>query len=166
MAQGPNNYGLAKGVVHQIDTGDSLLFWAKPYCKSQVEDAQISKELKQLFYAGLLAPLQNPWASLLLILKKKDGGHQIGMDYCSLNSVTKKDSYPLPRIDNALRQLSGSKFFSAMDLALGYWQVDLSPKDREKAALITSEGLFESTCMPQGLCNAPATFQRAMYSIL
>ena len=53
-----------------------------------------------------------------------------------------------------------------MDLALGYWQVDLSPEDREKAALITSEGLFEPTRMPQGLCNAPATFQRAMNSTL
>ena len=53
-----------------------------------------------------------------------------------------------------------------MNLASGYWQVDLSTEDREKAALITSEGLFESTCMPQGLCDAPATFQRAMDSIL
>ena len=53
-----------------------------------------------------------------------------------------------------------------MDLASGYWQVDLSPEDREKAALITSEGLFEPTHMPQGLCNVPATFQRAMDSIL
>ena len=53
-----------------------------------------------------------------------------------------------------------------MDLASGYWQVDLSPEDRQKAALITSEGFFEPTCMLQGLCNAPATFQRAMDSIL
>ena len=166
FATGPHDYRLAKGVSHQIDTGDSPPFRAKPYCRSQVKDAQVSKELKQLLEAGLLAPSQSPWASPLLILKKKDGGHQIVVDYHRLNSVTKKDSYPLPRIDDALRRLGGSRFFSAMDLASKYWQVDLSPEDREKAALITSEGLFEPTRMPQGLCNAPATFQRAMDSIL
>ena len=88
------------------------------------------------------------------------------MDYRRLNSITKKDSYPLPRIDNSLRELGGSCYFSAMDLASGYWQVDLTPEDREKAALITADGLFEPTRMPQGLCNAPATFQRAMDTIL
>ena len=88
------------------------------------------------------------------------------MDYRRLNALTKKDSYPLPRIDDSLRVLGGSKYFSAMDLASGYWQVDLSPEDREKCALISSEGLFEPTRMPQGLCNAPATFQRAMDGLL
>ena len=88
------------------------------------------------------------------------------MDYRRLNALTKKDSYPLPRINDSLRVLGGSKYFSAMDLASGYWQVELSPEDREKCALISSEGLFEPTRMPQGLCNAPATFQRAMDGIL
>ena len=74
-----------------------------------VEDAQVSKELKQLLDAGLLAPSQSPWASPLLILKKKDGGHRIVMDYCRLNPLTKKDLYPLPLIDDDLRQLGGSK---------------------------------------------------------
>ena len=81
FATGPHDYGLAKGVSHQIDTGDSPPFRAKPYRRSQVKDAQVSKELKQLLEAGLLAPFQSPWASPLLILKKKDGGHQIVMDY-------------------------------------------------------------------------------------
>ena len=104
-------------------------FCAKPYRCSQVEEAQVSKELKHLLEAGLLAPSQSPWVSPLLILKKKDGGHRIVMDYCRLNSLTKKDSYPLPCIDDLLRRLGGSKYFSAMDLASGYWQVDLSPED-------------------------------------
>lgn len=88
------------------------------------------------------------------------------MDYRWLNSITKKDSYPLPRINNSLRVLGGSKYFSAMDLTSGYWQANLSPEDQEKCALISSEGLFKPTRMPQGLCNAPATFQRAIYNIL
>ena len=88
------------------------------------------------------------------------------MDYCCLNSLTKKDSYPLPRIDNSMQCLGGSQYFSAMDLASGYWQIDLSPEDCEKSTLITSDRLFKPTRMPQGLCNAPATFQRAMDSVL
>ena len=88
------------------------------------------------------------------------------MDYQKLNSLTKKDSYPISRIDDLLSRLGGSKYFSAMDLASGYWQVNLKKEDREKCALITSEGLFEPTQMPQGLCNAPATFQQAMDHIL
>lgn len=83
-----------------------------------------------------------------------------------MNSLTKKDSYPIPQIDDSLKRLGGSKYFSAMDLASGYWQVELSPEDREKCALITSEGLYEPTRMPQGLCNAPATFQRSMDQLL
>ena len=74
----------------------------------------------------------------------------------------KKDSYTLPQIDDSLCQVGGLCYFSDMDLASGYWQVDLSPEDREKAALITANELFEPTHMPQGLCSAPATFQRAM----
>ena len=102
----------------------------------------------------------------LLLIKKKTGGHHIVMDYQKLNSITKKDSYPLPYIENLLNKLGGSIFFSVMDLASGYWQVNLNFQDCEKCAFITSEGLFEPTQMPQGLCNSPATFQRAMDFIL
>lgn len=86
--------------------------------------------------------------------------------YRRLNALIKKDSYPLPRIDESLRVLGRSKYFSAMDLASGYWQVDISPEDQEKSALISIEGMFEPTQMPQGLCNAPATFQRVMDGLL
>ena len=98
--------------------------------------------------------------------KKKDGTNRVIIDYCKLNDVIKKDSYPLPRINNALDVLGGAKYFSAMDLILGHWQIDLPPEDQEKCAIITSRGLFQPTQMPQGLCNTPARFQRAMDVIL
>ena len=81
FASGPHDFGLAKNVTHVIDTGDAPPFRAKPYRKSRVEEAAVSKELKQLLEAGLLTPSQSPWASPLLIVKKKDGGHRIVMDY-------------------------------------------------------------------------------------
>ena len=83
-----------------------------------------------------------------------------------MNAVTRKDAYPLPRVDDTLDTLAGSKWFSTLDLLSGYWQVEVDPNDREKTAFCTSEGLFEFCVMPFGLCNAPATFQRLMDAIL
>src|SRR6185369_11022068 len=87
------------------------------------------------------------------------------VDYRKLNHVTKRDRYPLPRIDDMLETLSGCQWFSFLDLASGFWQVELSPKDREKSTFITQFGTYEFTVMPFGLCNALATFQRLMDTV-
>ena len=88
------------------------------------------------------------------------------MDYRKLNNVTKKVIYPLPRIDDILDTLSGAKFFSTLDLAAGYWQIGLDPTTSAKSAFVTHQGLHEFVCMPYGMCNAPATFQRLMEVVL
>ena len=80
--------------------------------------------------------------------------------------MTRKDAYLLPRIDETLEALGGSKWFSTLDLLSGYWQVEVSEQDRLKTAFSTREGLFEFKVMPFGLCNAPATFQRLMDMVL
>jgi hypothetical protein len=99
-------------------------------------------------------------------VKKKDGGIRFCVDYRKLNSVTEKDVYPLPRIDDTLDKLGKCKYFTTLDLASGYWQIELEEKDKPKTAFITPEGLFEFNVMPFGLTNAPATFQRTMNTIL
>lgn len=95
-----------------------------------MEEDQVAIELQQLLDAGLLQPFENPWASPLLLLRKKDGVYHLVMDHRRFNSLTKKHSYTLPLIDNSLHILGGSQYFSLMDLASDYWQVELSPKDR------------------------------------
>ena len=76
------------------------------------------------------------------------------------------DVFPLPRIDDSLDLLADSKYFTTLDLAAGYWQVRMSPESQEKTAFVTHSGLYEFAVMPFGLCNAPATFQRLMESVL
>ena len=99
-------------------------------------------------------------------MRKKDGSLCFCIDYRSLNSVTKTDPFPLPRIDDLLDQLGNAKYFSTLDLAAGYWQVQLHPDAREKSAFVTHQGLHEFRVMPFGLKNAPAVFQRLMQKVL
>ena len=80
--------------------------------------------------------------------------------------ITIKDAYPLPCIDESLNQLAGSQWFSCLDLISGYWQVQTDLVDREKTAVTSRKGLLEFTVMPFGLCNAPATFESPMESVL
>ena len=79
----------------------------------------------------------------MVLARKKDGSLRFCVDYRRLNAVTRKDAYALPRTDDTLDALSGSKWFSTLDLASGYWQVEVAPEDREKTAFCTQDGLFE-----------------------
>ena len=110
---------------------------------------------------GVIQPSKSGWASPI-VLARKDGSIWFYIHYRKLNEVTHKDTYPLPRIDNTLETLLESQLFSTLDLASGYWLVELKEEDRAKTAFCTTKGLFEFKVMPFGLCNAHVTFQRLM----
>ena len=122
--------------------------------------------LDDMLQKNLISPSKSPWAAPIVLVKKKDGTSRFCVDYRRINAVTRKDAYPLPRVDDILETLAGSQLFSTLDLASGYWQVEVKPEDREKTAFITSEGLYEFNVLPFGLCNGPATFQRLMNILL
>ena len=92
--------------------------------------------------------------------------HTVCIDYRKVNEITRKDTYPIPRVDDTLDTLAGSTWFSTLDLKSGYWQVKVAEEHWEKTAFYTQESLFEFNVMPFGLCNAPATFQRLMNVVL
>ena len=91
---------------------------------------------------GVIEPSQSPWTSPVVLVKKKDRTTRFCVDYRQLNDITKKDSHPLPRIDDTLDNLSGSQWFSTLDLKSGYWQVKMHPEDKKKTAFSTGTGLW------------------------
>ena len=153
-------------VKHSIDTKDSAPVKHRmrrtPIGIQDLEQQHLDKILK----AGVIQPSTSEWASAPVLVRKKDGTVRWCIDYRALNDRTIKDCFPLPIIEDCLDSLQGTTTFSTLDLASGYYQIELEPNDRKKTAFITRYGLFEHTRMGMGLCNAPATFQRAKKLVL
>lgn len=122
----------------------------------------VKAHLRQLLDSQVIRESSSPYASPIVIVRKKCGGLRMCVDYRQLNSRTRKDAFPLPRIEESLDALSGAQWFSTLDLASGYNQVPVTELDRPKTAFCTPFGLFEFNRMAFGLCNAPSTFQRLM----
>ena len=108
----------------------------------------------------------SPWASSVVLVKKKDGSKRFCVDYRRLNNLTVKNAYPIPRLDDSLDALGGSRWFSTLDLASGYWQVELDEEAQKKSAFVVRGGLYRWRVMPFGLCGAPSTFERLMERVL
>ena len=145
---------------HHIDTGNAAPIRQPVRRVLPHRHEKVRQLLDQMLQRGVIEPSASPWASPVVLVQKKDGSMRFCVDYRKVNKVTRKDAYPLPRIDATLDTLHGSQWFSTLDLLSGYWQVEVAEPDQPKTAFCTAEGLFQFRVMPFGLSNAPATFQR------
>lgn len=153
-------------VEHHIDTGSSPPIADEVRRMSPDKREEAIRQTKDLLQAGAIERSHSPWRSALVFVPKKGGAWRMCIDYRKLNEVTVKDKYPLPRIDEVILSLGGSKYFTSIDLKSGYHLIRLTPESKEKTAFHTPLGLFQYKVMPFGLCNAPATFQRAIDTLL
>ena len=159
-------HGFCNIIPCRIPTGDSPPIKQRPYRAPLSKRKVIEEQIQEMKEAGVIRPSSSPYASPVTLVTKKDGSPRFCVDYRRLNSVTQKDSYPIPLIQDLFDQLGGSTIFTTLDLRSGYWQIPVAEEDIHKTAFICHAGLWEFTRMPFGLCNAPSEFQRVMNSVL
>lgn len=154
--------GCSKSTVHEIRLSDATPFRERSRRLAPKDLEDVRKHLLELQKCGIITESKSPYASPIVVVRKKSGSVRMCVDYRTLNRRTIPDQYTVPRIEDALHCLSGSKWFSVLDLRSGYYQIPMNKDDQEKTAFICPLGFFEFERMPQGISGAPATFQRVM----
>ena len=163
-----------QGVQHNINLyTDTKPVHVQRYRLPQIQKDEINKQVTEMLSEGKIEPSISPYNSPLLAVPKKPGSESDGkpkwrvvVDFRKLNDITIGDSFPLPNINDILDQLGHAQYFSSLDMASGYHQIEMNPTDKHKTAFSTDYGHFEFTRMPFGLKNSQATFQRGINHIL
>ena len=162
-----NEIGCTDTAEHVIELLDTKPFkeWFRRIAPPLVEE--VWEHIQEMLDGSVIRPSQSPWCNAVVLVCKKDGGLRFCIDFCRLNSRTKKDAYPLPRIQETMESMVGARFFSTMDLKSGFWQVKMAKDPQQYSAFtVGSMGVYEFLRMPYRLCNALATFQRLMQNCL
>ncbi|KAK7925830.1 hypothetical protein WMY93_008140 [Mugilogobius chulae] len=154
------DFGCTDKVQHQIKLHDETPFKlrARPIHPQDIE--AVRKHLHDLLEAGVIRESQSPFSSPIVVVRKKNGDVRLCIDYRKLNLQTVKDAYALPNLEESFSALTGSKWFTVLDLKSGYYQISMREEDKAKTAFVTPLGFWEFNRMPQGVTNAPSTFQR------
>jgi RNase H-like domain found in reverse transcriptase/Reverse transcriptase (RNA-dependent DNA polymerase)/Integrase zinc binding domain/Retroviral aspartyl protease/Chromo (CHRromatin Organisation MOdifier) domain len=161
--QEPTGLPVDRPVKHKIEleAGATPPF-RQPYRMSAVELAELKKQLTELLAKGWIRPSASPYGAPVLFVRKKDGSLRLCGDWRALNAQTIKNRYPLPHIDQMLDSMHGAKYYTVIDLANAYNQIQVEPADVHKTAIMTRYGQFEYMVMPFGLTGAPSTLTTYM----
>ena len=162
-----NALGCTSAIEHEIhienDEPFKERFWHIPPPLLQ----EVRASLQDMLEAGVIHLSQSPWCNVVILVQKKDGTLCFCVDFQHLNARMKKDSYPLPQIQEALESMAGLAHFSSMDFKSGFWQIKMAPELQQYTAFtVENLGFYEFTRMPFGLCNTPVTFQHLMQNTL
>lgn len=158
-------------IKHKIRTTDEIPVYTKSYRYPHIHKEEVKSQIDKMLQQKIIQPSESPWSSpIWIVSKKKDAtGKQkwrLVVDYRKLNKKTISDRYPIPNISDILDKLGRCQYFTTLDLASGFHQIEMEPKDIQKTAFTVNNGHYEYCRMPFGLKNAPSTFQRAMENVL
>ena len=155
----PNKLPPTRDLVHEIDTGDNAPINIQPYQLAKWAMDEQTGQITDLLNKGLIRESSSAWGSPVLFVRKPDDTWRMCIDYRALNERTRRNTYPLPRIQECIDELGRAIYISKIDLTSGYWQIRIRDADIPKTAFNTRNGKYEFLVMPFGLTNAPATFQ-------
>jgi len=161
------NLGLIGGVEHRIRLKPGAIFMRKhPYKAGPLARERETAEVERMRSMGVIEPSTGEWASPVVMVPKPDGAVRFCIDYIKLNLMTVKDAYPILRMDECIDTLGDARAFCALECNAGYWLIPVAEEDKHLTAFPCHSGAWQCVRLPFGLCNAPATFQKAIYMIL
>ena len=167
FSTGDTYIGHCTFVKHNINLTDDIPFKQRHRRIPPAMIDEVRAHLEQLAASGIIRESHSPWASNVVLVRKRNGSLRMCVDYRQLNKRTIRDSYALPRAEELLDTLSGSKYFTVLDMKSGYHQVELLEEHKCRTAFTVGPlGFWEFNRLPFGLCNAPASYQRLMEQCL
>ena len=153
-------------IYHDVIVEDSKPIKQHPYRMNPLKRKYLQDEVKYLLENDFIEPSQSNCSSPCILTPKSNGTYRMCTDYRKVNSVTKTDSFPIPRIDDCIDKVGNSKYVTKFDLLKGFWQVPLTDRAKEVSAFATPNGLYQYKVMPFGMKNSPATFQRLVNNVI
>lgn len=158
-------------IKHHIRTTDEVPIYTKTYRYPFIHRQEVQQQIGKMLEQGIIRPSESAWSSPIWVVPKKTDASgktkwRIVVDFRKLNEKTIDDKYPIPNITDVLDKLGNCHYFTTLDLASGFYQVEMSPEDVPKTAFNVEHGHFEFLRMPMGLKNSPSTFQRVMDNVL
>ena len=153
-------------IQHRVKLTNDTPICCKPYPLPYAMREELGNEVDSMLEMGVVRPSTSPYASPIIMVKKKDGSNRVCMDFSKLNKITDLDPEAITMAEDLFCRLSGMKYLSKIDLTNGYWQIPVAPEDVYKTAFVTPDGQYEFLRMPFGMVNGGATLVRGLKKVL